>query len=324
MKKHKVVVAGKVLPVALDVLQQECELHVWQQAEAMPPDLLYDWIKDAQGLFATNKIQVNEELLAHAPQLKVIAQAAVGYDNVNIHACSAHGIPFANTPGVLVEATADLAFGLILCSARRIAQGWEWVKEGQWASGRALPLGIDLFGKTLGIVGMGQIGAAVARRAQASGMKVIYHNRSRRRDEQEMKASYVSFDELLQVSDFVLVLVPLSAESKGLFGREQFRKMKPSAYFINAARGAIVDAQALYEALRDQTIAFAAMDVTDPEPIPTGHPLVRMPNILITPHIGSATVETRTEMALLTAKNILAGLAGKPLLTCVNSEANYK
>lgn len=229
-----------------------------------------------------------------------------------------------NTPGVLVEATADLTFGLLLCAARRIHEGWDFVRQGRWAAGEGFPFGFDLFGKTLGIVGLGRIGAAVAKRARVFGMEVLYHNRRRRPDEQDLGIRYADFNSLLEQADCIIVLSPLSAETRDMFGREQFARMKPSVYFINAARGPIVDTGALVEALTARQIAFAAMDVTDPEPLPAGHPLLQLPNVLITPHIGSATIETRTAMALLTADNLLAGLARHPLPACVNSEVNYQ
>ncbi len=322
LKKHTIVVTGKTLPAAWEMLQKDCEIHLWEQSTPIPREHLFAWLAEADGLFSTGKVQIDEELLSYAPKLKVIAQSSVGYDNIDIAACTRRKIPVGNTPGVLVEATADLAFGLLLTAARRIHEGWNWVHEGRWQTG-PLPLGIDLYGKTLGIVGMGQIGVAVAKRAQASGMRIIYHNRTRRADDSILQAAYVSFDELLAQADCIIVLTPLTPQNRGLFGSKEFAKMKPTAYFVNAARGAIVDTQALYEALKNGHIAYAAMDVTDPEPLPASHCLLTLPNILITPHIGSATQETRTAMAVLAAKNLLAGLAQKALPTCVNPEVNY-
>ena len=318
MEKYKVVMTGGLMAPASERIQKICEVREWKKADPMPRELLFDWLKNAEGLVATGNIQVDEELLQHAPKLKVIVQSAVGYDNVDIAACTRHGVPFGNTPGVLVDATADLAFSLLLCAARRIHEGWDFVRAGSWQPGRNIPFGIDLAGKTLGIVGLGQIGAAVAKRARAFGMEVIYHNRNRRSNDNEIGATYESFNGLLAKADCIIVLTPLSKETRGLFGREQFKKMKPTAYFINVARGPVVDTAALYDALRTGEIAYAALDVTDPEPLPGDHPLLTLPNILITPHIGSATTETRTAMAQLTADNLLAGLAGKPLPAGVN------
>ena len=323
MSKYRVVMTMKLLPPAQQRLLEHCDVRIWEKTGPVPADLMAEWLRDAEGLISFWNIKVNEELLAHAPQLRVIAQPAVGYDNIDIDACTKRGIPYGNTPGVLVETTADLAFALLLCSARRIHEGWDFVRLGNWKSGENLGFGIDLYGRTLGIVGMGQIGAAVARRAKVFGMDVIYFNRNRRKDEQELGVTYASFDELLGHADCIIVLTPLSAATSGMFGHEEFRKMKSTAFFVNAARGPIVDTGALIDALMTNKIAYAALDVTDPEPLPGDHPLLKLPNILITPHIGSATLETRTRMAQLTVDNLLAGLAKQPLPACVNQAVNY-
>jgi glyoxylate reductase len=178
MKKYKVVITGPVREIALQMIEERCEVFYWKEISPIPRDVLFQWIADADGLFVTGSVQVDDELLAHATHLRVITQAAVGYDNVDVEACTRRNIPFANTPGVLVETTADLTYGLLLTAARRIHEGWDQVRTGRWKNNHEIPFGMDLLGKTLGIVGMGEIGAAVARRAQASGMKVIYNNRS--------------------------------------------------------------------------------------------------------------------------------------------------
>jgi glyoxylate reductase len=322
MNKYKVVVAGEILPSALAALQEQCEVRQWKKSTHRTEELT-EWLQEVEGVFvAAGYIQINETLLTKAPKLKVIAQASVGYDNIDIAACTKRKILFGNTPGVLVEATADLTFGLLLTAARRIHEGWDWVRAGKWNQGMCLPFGVDLYSKTVGIIGMGAIGSAVAKRAQASGMKVIYHNRHQRPDQELLKAEYRTFDELLAEADFIVVLTPLTPESRGRFGAKEFAQMKPTAYFINASRGPVVDTQALCAALENKQIAYAALDVTDPEPLPSDHPLLQLPNILVTPHIGSATTETRNRMAMLAAQNLLLGLAGKPLLTCVNPEVN--
>ncbi|MBS4208147.1 D-glycerate dehydrogenase [Bacillus sp. FJAT-50079] len=320
MKKYKVVITGKTWPKAYEKLLEECEVKIWEGPNVIPREQLLEWVADAEGLLSMGHIQVDEQLLEAAPKLRVIAQSGVGYDNVDVKACTKKGIPFSNTPGVLVEATADLTFGLLLTATRRIHEGWELVKTNQWKE----VYGIDLYGKTLGIVGLGDIGSAVSRRAKACGMNIIYHNRSRREGDEQLGATYVSFDELLKQSDCIVCLVPLSNQSRGMFGKEEFKKMKSTAYFINASRGPNVDQEALYEALKAGEIAYAALDVTDPEPLPGDHPLINLPNILITPHIGSATYETRERMALLAAENLLAGLSRRELPTCVNSEVNFR
>ncbi|TXK74159.1 D-glycerate dehydrogenase [Paenibacillus sp. N3.4] len=323
MAAYKVVLTKETWPAAMTRIEQHCEVKLWKEAEPIPRKLLLEWVKDAEGLLCAGDIQVDEELLTHAPGLRVVAQSMVGYDNIDIDACTRRGIPFGNTPGVLVEATADLTFALLLSAARRIHECWDFVRSGNWGSDARPPYGVDLFGKTLGIVGMGDIGSAVARRARASGLNIIYYNRSKRMDDTLLEARYVDFSELLEESDFIICLVPLSNRSRGMFGAAEFARMKPSAYFINAARGAIVNTVALYEALKSKQIAYAALDVTDPEPISGDHPLLSLPNILITPHVGSATYETRNRMADLAADNLLAGLLRQALPTCVNASVNY-
>lgn len=323
MRKYRVVMIGKLMPPAQQRLLEHCDVRIWGKNEPVPADLIAEWLRDAEGLVSSGDIEVNKELLALAPQLRVIAQSAVGYDNIDVDACTKRGIPFGNTPGVLVETTADLAFALLLCSARRIHEGWDFVRHGNWKRGESPAFGIDLYGKTLGIVGMGRIGAAVAQRAEAFGMNVIYFNRNRRKDEQELGVTYAMFDELLGQADCIIVLTPLSPETRRMFGYEEFRKMKSTAFFVNAARGPIVDTEALIDALMTNKIAYAALDVTNPEPLPGDHPLLKLPNVLITPHIGSATIETRTRMAQLTVDNLLAGLAKQPLPSCVNQAVNY-
>lgn len=320
---YKVVMTRALLPEAQRILLERCDARVWDKEEVMPRDVLAEWLADADGLVAAPNIQIDGELLAHAPKLRVIAQTAVGCNNIDVAACTRRGIPVGYTPGVLVDATADLTFGLLLCAARRIHEGWDYVRQGKWRANKGMGLGVDLAGKTLGIAGMGRIGAAVAKRAAAFGMRVIYHNRTRRADDGDVGARYAALDELLRAADFVVVLLPLSAATRGAFGAEQFALMKPTAYFVNASRGAVVDTEALAEALATGRIAYAALDVTDPEPIPAEHPLLALPNVLVTPHIGSATAETRAAMAMLTADNMLAGLAGKPLPACVNESVNY-
>jgi glyoxylate reductase len=324
MNKFKVAITKKPLPAALEQIRKLCDIRMWEGPGIISRTQLLEWLRDAEGLLSSGDVRVDGELLASAPQLRVIAQSSVGYDNIDIDACTNRGIPFGNTPGVLVDATADLTFGLLLSAARRIHVGWDQVRTGRWGKGADVPFGVDLSGKTLGIVGMGAIGTAVAKRAKAFGLNIIYHNRTPRPDERLIGATFAAFDDLLAESDFIVVLVPLSNQTRGLFGEREFARMKSTAYFINASRGQIVNTEALHQALLHQQIAYAALDVTDPEPIPARHPLLRLPNILITPHVGSATYETRNRMAELTADNLLAGLMKKPLPACVNSAVNFK
>jgi len=310
MEKWKVVMTGTTWPDAMSLIEARCQVRLWQGEGSIPRALLMAWLSDADGMISTGDVQVDAELLASADKLRVIAQASAGVDNIDIGACARKGIAFFNTPGALVEATADLTFGLVFNAARRIHEMWQIVREGRWGSWKDVPMGQDLHGKTLGIVGMGSIGAAVAKRAHAFGMNIVYHNRKRREDEASWHARYATLDQLLGQADFVVVLVPLTDQSRRMFGQAQFAAMKPSASFVNASRGQLVDTDALYEALSHRTVAYAALDVTDPEPIPADHPLLSLPNLFITPHIGSATTETRQRMANQAAEKLIAGLSG--------------
>jgi glyoxylate reductase len=248
-------------------------------------------------------------------RLRVISTYAVGYDNIDLGACRKYGIPVGHTPGVVVEATADIAYALILSVMREIIAGDRYVRAGKWMGGLA-PLGRDLFGKTLGILGMGAIGKAVARRALASGMRIAYTNR-RPAAGAPTEVEFVSFDALLERSDCLVILAPLSAQTRGIIGAAALAKLKPGAFLVNAARGPLVDSQALYDALAGGRLAGAAVDVVDPEPLPADHPLLTLPNFFVTPHIGTATVETRHAMATLSVANAVAGLRGEPLPAAV-------
>lgn len=319
MEKPKVVVAGPFLPEGIKRLSEHCEVRQWTDSATIERALLKEWIADADGLIIHGKIKADEDLLSAGKKLRVMAQAMVGYDNVSIDACNARKILYGNTPDVLVETTAELAFGLLVCVARRINEGWDFVRAGKWQPDKPIiPYGIDLSGRTLGIIGMGRIGVAVARRAKAFNMDVIYHNRNPRKDDLEIGTRYCSLDDLLVESDAIIVLTPFTPETRGLFGKTEFEKMKDSAIFVNVARGAVVQTDALTEALQLGNIAYAALDVTDPEPLPPDHPLLNAPNILITPHIGSFTERTRNDMAMMTIDNMLAGLFGNKMPACVN------
>ena len=313
LKKYTVVASGKMRDVAFEKLDAAVNLLGWQKGGRVPTEQFDEWLAKADALFSTGNIKINEELLAKAPNLKVIAQAAVGYDNIDIAACTAHNIPVGNTPGVSVDAVADLAYALILISARKIVHANAHVKSGKWGENKPFGLATDLAHKTLGVVGMGDIGSAIAERAKASKMKIIYHNRNRRADDEKLGATYVTFDELLAQADFIVIAVTLNPSTKGMFNEETFAKMKDGARLVNISRGAVIDTEAMYNALVSGKLAYAAMDVTDPEPLPGDHKLLSLPNVTVTPHIASATTETRDAMALLTVDNILAALEGKPM-----------
>lgn len=313
MKEYVVVANGKLRQCAYDKLNETVTLLGWQQGGKMPREVLEERLANADALYSTGGIRIAESLLAKAPKLKVVAQASVGYDNIDVAACTARGIPVGNTPGVLVDAVADTAYALLLDSARRIVKAHEHVASGKWGERKPFGLTVDLAGKTLGIIGMGDIGSAIAKRAQVSKMRVIYNNRHQRPDDAELGVTFVSKEELLAEADFVLLAVTLNESTKHLLNKETFAMMKKGARLINISRGGVVDTDALYDALASGHLAYAALDVTDPEPLPGDHKLLTLPNITITPHMASATVETRDAMAMLTVDNILAGLAGKPL-----------
>jgi glyoxylate reductase len=295
----------------------------WGSDDPVPRDVLLAEVAGADGLLATITERVDAELLAAAPRLRVVANYAVGYDNVDVPACTRRGVVVCNTPGVLAETTADLVWALLLAAARRVVEGAELVKRGEWPPWSPLwLLGRDVHHRTLGIVGLGQIGREVAKRARGFDMRVLYHSRTRRPElEDGDRLRFAELDALLAESDFVSVNVSLSDETRHLIGRPQLARMKPSAYLVNAARGPIVDQDALYEACRDGAIAGAALDVTDPEPLPSDHPLLTLPNVTVLPHVGSATETTRLGMGLKAARNVAAVLTGREPESAVNPEA---
>ena len=313
LKQFTVMASGKMRQCAYDALKDKVNLLSWQQGGRMPQEQFDAWLSQADAIFSISNFKANEELLAKAPKLKVIAQSAVGYDNIDVAACNAHGVRVGNTPGVLVDDVADLAYALLIDSARRIVKAHAHVASGLW--GQRKPFGVTtaLAGKTLGIIGMGDIGSAIAKRAQVSKLKVVYHNRHQRTDDAALNVTYLSQEELLATSDFVLVAVTLNPSTKGMMNAAAFAKMKPGACFINISRGGVVDTDALYDALKSGQLAYAALDVTDPEPLPGDHKLLTLNNITITPHIASYTTETREAMAMLTVDNILAALQGQEM-----------
>jgi glyoxylate reductase len=283
-------------------------------------------LAEAEGLFCLLTIPVREDLLARAPRLRVVSNMAVGVDNVDVAACTARGIPVGNTPGVLTDATADLTMALLLAAARRLPEASSDARQGRWTTWSPTGwLGADLRGATLGIVGLGKIGRAVAERACGFGLRIVYTDTTPRQDvEAELGATFLSFDELIRQSDFISLHCPLTPETCGLINETVLREMKPTAILVNAARGPVVDTAALTRALAEGRIAAAALDVTEPEPLPSDHPLYLLPNCLIVPHIGSATRGTRRRMAEMACENLLAGLAGRRLPYCVNPEVYEK
>ncbi len=318
----QVLVTRRIPQPGLDLLAGQCDVDLWDSDLPIPRDALLQRIGDKDGLLCLLTDRIDDELLDAASNLKVVSQMAVGVDNIDVPACTRRGIPVGNTPGVLTETTADFTWALLMAAARRVVEGADYVRDGRWKtwSPTAL-LGPDVHGATLGIVGLGRIGQAVARRARGFDMRILYHSRRCKPDaEQATGASYVDLDTLLAQSDFVSLHVSLTPQTYHLIDAAALHKMKPTAILINAARGGVVDHDALVEALRNGVIAGAALDVTEPEPLPADHPLVHLPNCIVVPHIASASVATRSKMATMAAENLLAGLSGEALPNCVNPE----
>ncbi len=350
-----VVVTRRIPQQAREILGAQADLVCWEQGCPVDRKWLLDHLPKADGLYCLLTDRIDREVLQAGARLRVISTMAVGYDHIDVGACTARGIPVGHTPGILTETTADLAFALLLSAARRIVEGVEYVRQGQWTTWSPdLLLGQDVYGATLGIVGFGRIGQAMARRAQGfqmdvlavrsphgvsgsppssvspeAGTQLIAKPKLDRKASLEgtsqgesVRASFheVDLHEALARADFVSLHVPLTSHTHHLIGEAEFRVMKPSSILINTARGGVVDPEALYHALVHGHIGGAALDVTDPEPIPVSHPLLTLPNCLVIPHLGSASVATRTRMACMAAENIVAGLRGDALPHCVNPE----
>lgn len=319
--KPKVYVTRLVPEVGLDKVQAACDAEVWEGALPVPREVLLEKVAEVEGLYCLLTDRVDATLLDAAPNLKVVSNYAVGYNNIDVEACTSRGIPVGNTPGVLTDTTADFAFTLLTAAARRVVEGVRYVAEGEWKTwGPKLLLGQDVHGSTLGIVGFGRIGQAMARRASGFDMRVIYFDPYVEEPPAGIEAEPVDLETLLALSDFVSVHVPLTDETHYLLGTEEFTQMKSTAVLVNTARGPVVDPDALFDALNEGSLAAAALDVTEPEPIPADHPLVELPNCIITPHIASGSIATRGKMATIAADNLLAGLRGDPLPHCVNPE----
>jgi glyoxylate reductase len=305
----------------LERLRAAADVTVWEDELPPPRERLLQEAGRADGLITLLTDRIDAALMDGAPRLRVVSNVAVGYDNIDVDAATERGILVGITPGVLTETTADLAFALLMAAARRIVEGDRATREGRWRTWHpSFLLGQDVHGATLGIVGLGAIGTAVARRARAFGMRVLYYD-SIRRPEADLGVGFVPFEELLREADFVTVHVPLSEETHHLFGQREFALMKRSGVFVNTARGPVVDEAALHDALQGKEIAAAAIDVTEVEPLPMDSPLLRLPNLIVTPHIASASVATRRRMADTAVDNALAALRGEIPLHCVNPEA---
>lgn len=320
--KPRVYVTRRLPETALRELLKVCEVQIWDREIPPPYEVIVEGVEGKQGLLCLLTDRIDANLMDAAPGLRVISQCAVGYDNVDVGAATARGIPVGNTPGVLTDATADFAFTLLMAAARRIGEAIDYVRDGRWQTwGLTLLLGQDVFGATLGIVGLGRIGRALAQRASGFAMRILYYDAVRQPEaEAELGVQYKELDELLRESDYVSLHVSLTEETRQLIDARALTLMKPTSILINTSRGPVVDSEALYEALKEGQIAYAALDVTDPEPLPGAHQLLELPNLIVAPHIASATVTSRHLMATRAVKNLVAGLRGEKLPYCVNPE----
>jgi glyoxylate reductase len=323
LSKPKIFAASKLFPEARAILDRNFEVEYWQQPERISREELLKCVADKEALVCLLTEKVNEELLVAAPKIRIAATVSVGYDNIDVPACTKHKVVASNTPGVLDDTTADFAWTLLMAIARRLVEGDAWIRSGTWP-GWDLDqlLGGDVWGKTLGIVGFGRIGRGVARRAQGFGMRILYSDATRApaEVEKEFNAEFVDRDRLFRESDFVSLHVPLLPDTRHLMSKENLEKMKPTAYLINTSRGPVVDEAALAEALEKKKIAGAALDVFENEP--KVHPsLVKRKDVILTPHIASASVETRTKMAVMAANNVVALFQGRRPPNALNGDA---
>jgi glyoxylate reductase len=323
MTKPKIFVARRIPDAGMDLLFQGCEVDLWDQE--LPPNReeFLNHIKGVDGILSFLSDQIDTEVFQKAGgNLRVVSNYGVGFNNIDVATATKFGIPVGNTPGVLTEATADLAFALMMSAGRRVVEAERYVREGKWKTwGASTMLGVDFAGATLGIIGYGRIGKAMARRALGFGMRIIFYSPSAKSTTDAIK---VDLDTLYRESDFISLHAPLTPVTKGMVDAEAFNKMQPHTVLVNTARGQLVDQKALYHALKEHKIFAAAIDVTDPEPIPLDDPLLQMDNLIVTPHIGSASKTTRENMAVIAAQNLLAGLNRDRLPHCVNPEVYEK
>lgn len=312
--KPKVLITQKVHENIQAYLNEHCDCTCWDQEGVMPRAQILEVLNDVEGIFLSGS-PVNAELIEHAPKLRVVSSASVGYNHFDIEIMKSKGILGTHTPYVLDGTVADLVLALMLSAGRRISELDAFVKAGKWQKGTVKGnelFGMDVHHATIGIIGMGRIGEAIAKRAvNGFDMDLLYYSRSRKPDvEERYGAKFCSLEDLLKQSDYVVIITPLTPETEHMIGKEQFSLMKPSAFFINASRGATVDEQALIEALQNGTIRGAGLDVFDVEPTPIDNPLLKLPNVVTLPHIGSATEKTRYDMAMLAAENLVGALTG--------------
>ncbi|RLI10707.1 D-glycerate dehydrogenase [Candidatus Bathyarchaeota archaeon] len=324
MSKPKVYVTRQLFDEALGILERHAEVEVFDGVDnPAPRDLILSKVREVDGLLCLLTDKIDSEVIEAGRNLKVISNYAVGFNNIDVEAATRHGIYVTNTPGILTETTADCAWALLLAIARRIAEADRSIRAGKWvhAWGPRMFLGSDVHGKTLGIVGLGRIGSAVAKRAKGFDMNVIYYDVRRREDlEEKLGITFKSLEEVLSEADFVTVHVPLTKGTYHMIGRRELSMMKKSAYLINTSRGPVIDEAELYSALKEGVIAGAALDVFEQEPLDPNSPLLELENVVLTPHIASASVETRTKMAVVAATNLVSVLRGEEPPNLVNPE----
>jgi len=324
MVQPKVYVTRQLFDEAIDILKEHAEVEVFEGVDdAIPRELLLSKVRDVDGLLCLLTERIDAEVMGAGKNLKVISNYAVGFNNIDVDAATERGLYVTNTPGILTDTTADCAFALLMTVARRISEADRHVRAGKWvhAWGPRMFVGSDVHGKILGIVGLGRIGSTIAKRAKGFDMKILYFDPRRRPElEEELGAEYASIDELLSRSDFVSLHVPLTEETRGFIGDRELDIMKEGAFLINTSRGPVIDQDALYWGLKEGKIAGAALDVFEEEPLPSGSPLKELDNIVMTPHIASASVETRTKMAVTAARNLVAVLEGMEPSNLVNPD----
>jgi len=321
MPKPKVFVTRVFRDIGLERVQEFCQADVWPGELPPSREIIFERIQGVDGLLCLLTDRIDGEIMDAAPGLKVISNHAVGFDNIDVGAATARGIPVGNTPGILTDATADMTFALLLAAGRRVVEAEKFLRDGKWKTWDPSGLlGVDYAGRTLGIVGFGRIGRAVAKRAAGFDMRILYHDPSTLDPDPALPARPVDLPVLLRESDFISLHVPLTHETRHMINHETLALMKPSVVLVNTSRGGVVDQNALYTALKSRSIFAAGLDVTDPEPLPLDSPLLELDNCVIVPHIASASVYSRDMMAKLAAENLIAGLKGERLPNCVNPE----
>ena len=322
MAKPKVFVTRIIRDKGLDLVKEACQADIW--SEELPPSrkMLLERVRGVDGLLCLLTDRIDGEVMdAAGPGLKVISNHAVGFDNIDVAAATERGIPVGNTPGILTDATADMAFALMMAAGRRVVEAEKFLRAGKWKTwSPSMLLGADFAGATLGIIGFGRIGQAMAKRATGFDMRVLYYDPGASGPPPDLSAVSTNMETLLRESDFVSVHVPLTPETRHLVDTEFLAQMKSNAVLVNTSRGGVLDQTALYETLKKRRIFAAALDVTDPEPLPLDSPLLELDNCIIVPHIASASVQSRDMMAFLSAKNLIAGVSGERLPHCVNPE----